>query len=231
MKRFLVLAIVLGLLAPGIAKTLQNNQPTSADKDLSSPQLEDGAILYLELSKTVDAKKAKIGDQVTAQLLADVVSHGKIAIHRNSKLIGHVTEAQARTRENPVSRLGIVFDTVRMKHGVEITLHAEILAMQPPPEIQTDAPPMQGHRTLGPAASNQSDWPYSTRRASSRLNTLRQDVGASTDSPAKVQLDELNGLSLDSSRNGSGKVIVSFKQTVRLEGRTRLEVRVNNKGK
>lgn len=187
--------------------------------------------MYLELSKTVDAKKAKIGDRVTAQLLADVLSHGKVAISRNSKLIGHVTEAQARTRENPLSRLGMVFDTVRAKHGAEVPLNTEILAMQPPPEIQTEAPPMQHRRTISPAIPNQSDWPYSTRRASSRLNALGREVGASSDSPAKLHPDELNGLSLESSRNGSGKVIISFKQTVKLESRTRFEVRVINKGK
>jgi len=232
MKRFLVSvsATVLGLLTPGISQVLQDNQPTSTSKDSTSLQLEDGAIMYLELSKTVDAKNAKIGDRVTAQLLADVVSHGKIAIPRNSKLIGHVTEAQARTKENPLSRLGIVFDTARAKHGAEIALNAEILAMQPAPEIQTEAPPMQYRRTISPAVSSQSEWPYSTRRPSSRLNALGREVGASSDDPAKLHPDQLNGLSLESTR-GSGRIIVSLKQTVRLQSRTRLEVRVNNKGK
>jgi len=39
--------------------------------------MENGSILYAELSKTVDARKAKVGDPVNAVLVADVVSHGK----------------------------------------------------------------------------------------------------------------------------------------------------------
>ena len=71
--------------------------PDSGAYALQSPQtagspatLDDGSILYAELSKTVDAKKAKAGDPVSAVLLADVLSHGKVLARRDSKLVGHV---------------------------------------------------------------------------------------------------------------------------------------------
>src|SRR5712672_3088482 len=80
-------------------------------------RLENGSILYAELTKTVDAKKAKVGDPVTAVLVADVLSHGKIVARHDSKLVGHVTEVQLHTKEMPESRLGIVFDTVILKSG------------------------------------------------------------------------------------------------------------------
>ena len=102
--------------------------------------------MYAELSKTLDAKKAKAGDPVTARLLADVVSHGKIVARRDSKLIGHVTEAQPYTKENPESRLGIVFDKVILKGGQEVPVRSMLLAMRPAPRLTIDVPARRPRR-------------------------------------------------------------------------------------
>src|ERR1041384_716065 len=72
-------------------------------------RLKNGSILYAELSKTVEAKKAKVGDPVSAILTADVLAHGKIVVRHDSKLVGHVTEVQVHSKDAPDSRLGIVF--------------------------------------------------------------------------------------------------------------------------
>ena len=66
--------------------------------------------LQAELSKSLDAKKAKPGDEVTAKLTQDVKADGKVVMHKGSRLVGHVTEAQAKSKENAESKLGIVFD-------------------------------------------------------------------------------------------------------------------------
>ena len=42
-----------------------------------------------------------------------------------------------------------------------------------------------------------------------------------------MQLMEIDGLSLQPSRDGSGKIVVSSKRTVRLESRMRLELKVD----
>ncbi|HEY2914954.1 MAG TPA: hypothetical protein VGK21_16430, partial [Candidatus Angelobacter sp.] len=67
-----------------------NLQDTGMLLQAASPQapagLETGSILYAELTKTVDAKKAKVGDPVSAVLTADVLAHGKIVLRHDSKL-------------------------------------------------------------------------------------------------------------------------------------------------
>jgi hypothetical protein len=234
MKRRLVLIAALGLLAPApITCAQQDSRPAGSKENPSPSQLENGTILYLELSKTVDAKKAKIGDQISALLLTDVVSHGKIAVRRESKLIGHVTEAQAHTKDHPESRLGIVFDRILVKHGPEIALSSMLLAVRPSARLQTEAPPTASAHGPNPMGSYQADWPYQApRRSTSRLGgRMEQGFDAPVNNKAKMQQMEIEGLSLVPSHDGSNKVVVSLIRTIRLESRMRLELRVDNNAK
>ena len=43
------------------------------------------------LNKSVDARHAKVGDQVTAKTTGAVKSDGKVVIPKGSTLVGHVT--------------------------------------------------------------------------------------------------------------------------------------------
>jgi hypothetical protein len=88
--------------------------------------------LQAELTKSVDAKKAKSGEEVTAKLTQDVKSNGKVVLHKGSKLVGHVTEAQAKSKENAESKLGIVFDKAVLKGGEEMSFNSVIQAVAPP---------------------------------------------------------------------------------------------------
>jgi len=104
---------------------------TAGAGDLSAA-LTSGTALQAELNKTVDAKKAKAGDEVSAKLTQDVKSNGKVVLHKGSKLVGHVTEAQARSKENAESKLGIVFDKAVLKGGQEVSFNSVIQAVAPP---------------------------------------------------------------------------------------------------
>jgi len=158
MNTFRKAIIVAGLLALSSgAYALQAAQTADAQGGL-----EDGSMLYAELSKTVDAKKAKAGDPVSAVLIADVLSHGKIVARRDSKLVGHVTEAQAHSKDTPESRLGIVFDKVLLKGGQEIPFVSVLMALSPAPRLQVES--MSGPAPPGtnPASTQQQERHYPT---------------------------------------------------------------------
>jgi hypothetical protein len=53
-------------------------------------------------------------------------------MHKGSKLVGHVTEAQAKTKENAESKLGVVFDKAVLKGGQEMAFSGAIQALAPP---------------------------------------------------------------------------------------------------
>jgi hypothetical protein len=97
-----------------------------------SAVLASGTTLNAELTHSLDAKSAKPGDQVTAKVTEDVKSNGKVVVHKGSKLVGHVTQAQARSKESADSRLGIVFDKAILKGGEEMSFNGAVQAVAPP---------------------------------------------------------------------------------------------------
>lgn len=94
-------------------------------------ELSSGTMLRAVLVKPVDARKCKEGDQVMAKVTEDVKADGQVIIKKNSKLIGHVTQAKARSKGEAKSEssLGIVFDKAVLKDGREVPMHAGIQAM------------------------------------------------------------------------------------------------------
>lgn len=88
--------------------------------------------MVVELSKPLNAKKLKVGDKVKAEVSQDVVSHNKVIIPVETKLVGHVTEVSARDSTHPESRLGIVFDRILLKHFRDIDFEAVVQAVSQP---------------------------------------------------------------------------------------------------
>jgi hypothetical protein len=104
-----------------------------------SAALSSGTTLQAELSKGLDCKKAKPGDEVSAKLTQDVKEDGKVVLHKGSHLVGHVTEAQARSKDNAESKLGIVFDKAVLKGGQELAFNGAIQALAPPAQNSLSA--------------------------------------------------------------------------------------------
>jgi len=93
------------------------------------------ATLNAVLSKSVDAKKAKEGDQVLAKTTQDTTTSVGTKIPKNTKLVGHVTEVKAKGKGDASSSLGFVFDKAVLKGGQEVPLHAVIQAIAAAPQI------------------------------------------------------------------------------------------------
>jgi hypothetical protein len=91
--------------------------------------LQAGSTVQAELVKPVDAKKNKVGDEVVAKTTQDVKSEGHVVIPKGSKLIGHVTEVKARSKEQATSAVGIAFDHALLKNGTEMPLALGIQAI------------------------------------------------------------------------------------------------------
>ena len=232
MNKFRKAVILAGLLAlSGGAYALQASQ--TAGVAGTPTGLENGSILYAELSKTVDAKKAKAGDPVSAVLIADVLSHGKIVARRDSKLAGHVTEAQPHSKDTPESRLGIVFDKVVLKSGQEIPFVSVLMALSPAPRLQVES--MSAPAPPG-TTSPQPERHYPTPKGpsvpvpgSSKDPMNRKDMESITHGTSEdMSPSDIEGISLEKSADGSNRVAVSLRQTVKLESGVRLELRTGS---
>ena len=122
-------ALSLAQTSPEPQNSLSAAQNPSAQSATAVPP---GTIIPAELAKSLDAKKAKPGSEVVAKTTQDLTANGQVIIPRGSKIIGHVTEAQARSKEQEQSTLGIAFDRIEKKGGGQMSLAAAIQAVAPP---------------------------------------------------------------------------------------------------
>jgi hypothetical protein len=98
-------------------------------KTNETSSLATGTTIPATLSKPVDARKAKPGDEVTAKTTQDVRSTSGVVIPRGSRLVGHVTDAKAKAKGDSESALGIAFDHAVLRNGRQIPLNASIRAL------------------------------------------------------------------------------------------------------
>lgn len=101
----------------------------SAQAGQNSVNVASGTTMNAALTRPVDARKNRPGDPVTAKTTDSVKSDGQVVIPKGSKLVGHVTEAKARSKGEAESALGIVFDKAILKNGQEVPLNAGIQAL------------------------------------------------------------------------------------------------------
>src|SRR5882672_10587715 len=80
-------------------------------------QLAAGSTVQAELTKPVDVRKNKPGDEVVAKTTQDVKSDGHVVLPKGSKIVGRVTQTQARAKGQEESQLGMAFDRAIMKDG------------------------------------------------------------------------------------------------------------------
>ena len=229
------------------------NSSTNANASSGGAGVGNATTLQAELTKSLDAKKAKPGDEVTARVTQDVKSDGRVVIHRGSKLIGHVTEAQARTKENSESKLGIVFDKAVVKGGSEVTLNAIVQALAPgerapAPNLGDDSGRMAAPAPMGggaPMGGMGEVTGAATSTVNSTLggvnNTVGQAAGSTTGTVGAAASGTLNntsrgvigmeGLTLSSAASGAanaqGSVISSTSRNVKLESGTRMVLQAN----
>src|SRR5258708_22072880 len=142
MKRILVWLIAgAALIGTCLAQSVQSQasgsaaQQTSASADksgaqaASASQVQAGSTVQAELVKPLDANKNKVGDEVVAKTTHDVKSGGRLIVPKGSKLIGHVTEVKAHSKDQATSELGIAFDHAVLKNGTEMPLTLGIQAI------------------------------------------------------------------------------------------------------
>ena len=91
--------------------------------------LASGTTIPATLTKPIDARKAKAGDEVAAKTTQDVRSDSGVVIPRGSRLVGHVTDAKAKANGDAESTLGIAFDHAVLRDGQQVPLNASIKAL------------------------------------------------------------------------------------------------------
>ncbi len=172
-----------------------------------------------ELTKSLDSKKLKEGDPVTARITAELHMRDGRTIPRDSKLIGHVTEAKARSKGDPQAALGITFDKIVTPDGKELAIKGVIQAVGPSLTASgpTDAPTgigpgmMAGHEGTGTGTT-----PPPTGGMSQTTQTSKPVL-----SPQSKGVVGIRNLEL-----GENSVLLSGGKEIRLDSGTQMIVQV-----
>jgi hypothetical protein len=108
------------------------NASGSVSKGDKSTSADGGAATNAVLSGSLDAKKAKPGDPVTAKTTepASTPDHGSLP--KGTRLLGHVTEARASGSGEGQSVLSFTFDRAVLKDGREVPIHSTVRALAAP---------------------------------------------------------------------------------------------------
>jgi hypothetical protein len=222
--------------------------PSVPDKANAAPRIAPGSVIPVQLSKGIDAKKAKAGDAVEGRVTQDMkTSAGEVVVAKDTKVIGHVTAAQARTKEQKESQVGIAFDHAVMKDGNDVALPMSIQAVvgpenpsaggnggggggQPSPAPANSGAQGNGNGRPGsmgsgapsqaPTASAGGEEPQANAQATSRS---REPITGKTQ--GVVGIPDLKLVMAASATQGS--VLSSEKNNVKLDGGTLLLLRVN----
>ncbi len=226
-----------GSAAAPVPNPVTENQPPAG-----SPRIAPGIVIPVRLSKTIDAKKAKPGDEVVATVTMDLKTNsGEMIVPKNTKIVGRVTTAQARTKEQKESDMGIAFDRAETRHG-ELKQPMSIQAIIAPLDNSRDG---GGTRPDGPVAGGGTATPpmagrNSPMEGSGQPQPRSTGATAGTDAPVEgnarppinantqgvIGMPELT-LEASAQNAAQGSVMTSKKSNVKLESGTLLLLRVN----
>src|SRR6476469_1130513 len=117
---------------------------TAQGQTAPATRIAPGSVIPVQLTKTVDAKKAKTGDEVVAKVTMDMKTQsGDVLVPKDTKVIGHVTEAQKREKDQKQSELGLAFDRAVTKDGNTMQMPMSIQAVigqQPNQQSEANTP-------------------------------------------------------------------------------------------
>jgi hypothetical protein len=108
--------------------------PTQATPANAATRIAPGSVIPARLTKSVNAKKAKKGDEVVATVTQDLRNNaGTIIVPKDTKIVGHITESQASSKQQKESEVAIAFDRAVPKNGEPMQMPMSIQAIIAPP--------------------------------------------------------------------------------------------------
>jgi len=201
----------------------------------TAASLATGTGIYAELNGGVDSKKAKAGDAVTLHTTEGVKSSdGRMILPKGTKVVGHVTQSEARSKGANESRLGLTFDKAVLKDGHEVLLKVIVQAIGGPVLHSVDPGPTPPENGVPQGVVRSSPMGGGARNAPTTSQTPTSGVSSSEATvpdvnpqgqlgPSSHGVVGMQGLTLNraTANNGLVAVVTSDGKNVHLESGTR----------
>lgn len=105
-------------------------------------------IIPVTLTRSLDSKKLKEGDEVDAKTVAGMHSPVGGDIPAGSKVVGHVTQSKARSKGDSEASLGIVFEKIDLPGGKSMEIKGVLQAIGPAPDTGPDTGSTMGGNSM-----------------------------------------------------------------------------------
>jgi hypothetical protein len=124
-----------------VASALSPAQMPPTQGNVGEQQNRIAGVLPVRLSKNLDSAKAKAGDAVAVRTVTFIRFSDGTGIPSDTRVVGHLTEATAKSKGDIDSTLGVVFDSLVLSNGKELKIRGTLQAIAPAPEVSTGAGP------------------------------------------------------------------------------------------
>lgn len=181
--------------APTPGTTQSGSQPAAATAASTPQQTQHAApvqatSLSAELTKGIDTKKAKTGDEINAKTTTDAKLPDGTALPKGTKLVGNVVEVTAKSKEQKNSHLVISLNRAVTKDGHDMPIRAAVTSVtaQATMAASMDAP-MSGGAAMAPGGGGAaSGAPSGSGSASTPMPSSNMPTMASNgDTPTTTQ--------------------------------------------
>lgn len=139
----LVSSVALGAFS-GLMLVAQQGSPSSSahnqtamavpvQSTASAPEATNAQLRPVkgELVTRINAKKAKAGEPVVVKTTEKAATADGVVIPKGSKILGHITDVQPHTKQNPNAKVTLVFDKAQLKSGQTLPIKSVIESVAP----------------------------------------------------------------------------------------------------
>lgn len=151
----------------GLMLAAQQSSPTSAthaqpatavqvQSTASAPEATNAQLRPVtgELVTRINAKKAKAGEPVVIKTTEKAATADGVVIPKGSKILGHITDVQPHSKENPNAKVTLQFDKAQLKSGQTLPIKSVIESVAP--AVNSNSSSLSPFGTGMPAATGGS---------------------------------------------------------------------------
>ena len=125
-----------------------------ASPQAATPNAIGHGAFPVKVTKTLDSSKLKEGDSVEVETAGTFKLPDGTLVPKGSKLTGHVTSAEARSKGAPNSQLTVVFEKLNVASGKQLSVRGAVQAVFPPAEEVDPGVPGSSSHQGGPGGGN-----------------------------------------------------------------------------
>lgn len=207
----LAMVLTFSLLAVAVCVG-QGATATQPDAGASGKSMH--GVISVSLAKSIDSKKLKEGDEIPTKTLGTLRTSDGVTIPSGSIVVGHVTQATARSKGDPTASLGIAFDKIQVPGGKDMTIKGTLQAVGPNPNESS------GPQTGAAGGNNLNAGNGSTAAAGPGLGLQPGQGGGKMLDPHATGVVGIKNLQLDNS------VLTSTGKEVKLDSGSQMVIKM-----